>query len=109
MGSFPLASRSQSQRDCSLSAKSRTQLNFGRSEAEFVRDCHHLCGRRIRREIAIIESRSLAHQRNPLIEENETLTDPPTLDPFLSLSVVKRRGVKWANGSQNTREKHVFH
>ena len=37
MGSFPLASRSQSQRDCSLSAKSRTQLNFGRSEAEFVR------------------------------------------------------------------------
>ena len=37
MGSFPLASRSQSQRDCSLSAKSRTQLNFGRSEADFVR------------------------------------------------------------------------
>ena len=65
MGSFPLAARSQSQRDCSLSpplsAKSRTQLNFGRSEAEFVRDCHHLCGRRIRREIAIIESRSLTY------------------------------------------------
>ena len=66
-------------------------IEFGRSEPESVRsfvqenrDCHHRCGRRIRREIAIIESRpfppsparSLTYQTNPLIErENELLTD----------------------------------
>ena len=89
MGSFPLASRSQSQRDCSLSAKSRTQLNLvGRRRSSFDTVIISAGGKSVVKsrllKVARSLARSLTYHGNPLIEENEILTDPPPLNPFLS-------------------------